>query len=188
MTTQGNFKVSILRNGCVPALTIPNTYAPFYRMKDKDIYTIVLENKGATKCDARVTIDGEVIGVWRILAGSSAVVRCPTNVAKCLVFRNSSKFTASSATGQLPVNGKISVEFLPELGNTPETPIPYHDYYPVQLKGQNGTLHDLNQSQYGTGTTVLGNPCEHSTELVELIANIDHANKQTIDVWLVEEY
>jgi hypothetical protein len=189
MTTKGNFKVSIHRDHAGPARVIPNTYAPFYRMKDNDTYSIFLENTGATKCDARVVIDGELIGVWRIPAKHTALVQSPLNVPRRLVFNNSSKFKKTDLSqGRLPDNGKISVEFLPEAGHTNDVPVPYQNLYPVKLDGCNGSLHDINQSQYGTGTTVLGKACTLNPNLVALITDIDHANKQTIDVWLVEEY
>jgi hypothetical protein len=196
MITKGNFQVSIQRyDPANPGLphqfvrTIPNTYAAFYCMKDNDTYAIYLNNNGPTKCDAKITIDGELIGVWRIKPRTPALVKAPVCVNRCLVFKNSASFSADTSSGRFPENGKISVEFLPEMGCTADVAVPYHDsLYPVKLNGQNGSFHELNTGEYGTGTTVLGNVCPSNLDLVDLIKDIDHTNKQIIDVWLVEDY
>jgi len=138
-TSAGDFKVDIIRNGTTQAKLISGAYAPFYCMKNGDTYSIVVVNRGPTKCDARVTIDDELIGVWRIHPGGSNTITTPLNVHKYLVFKSGSGFKfKETVDGSYPVSGKISIEFLPEVGRSPDVSIPYQHLYSVKLDGSQG--------------------------------------------------
>lgn len=186
---QGDFGVSISRNKSTPAYLIPDTYAYFFCMKNGDTYSITVENRGATKCDAKITIDGEVIGVWRVWSRNTNTIHCPLDIDRCLVFKKGSEFNCKETSdGSYPTSGKISIEFFPELGSSADVAVPYSVQYPVNLGGSNGNAYDIDCSKYGTGTTILGDTFQTEKSRVALITNVDESRKQTIDVYLVEEY
>lgn len=166
--TKGDFQVSIIQNN-VFVQSITDANGNFFCMKDCEEYSIFLKNNGNAKCDAKIYIDGELIGVWRISPLQSSIIYSPICVPKKLIFKNN-----PDLQGQNFEKGKIIVEFLSEKSNAekPDVLIPYtNDLYPITLNK----------------TTVLGDECSIYKNLVELIEDVDETKSQTIEAWFIEQ-
>ena len=79
-------------------------------------YSIVLSNKNATRCDAKVTIDGKTIGEFRVNAHSSITLERPVHDSGKFTFYKSGSIEAEQAqldeaSAEL---GLVNVVFTPE--------------------------------------------------------------------------
>ena len=186
---QGDFAVRI-NTPYGYSTKIPNSYRPFFQLKDGATYSIVLANDGPTKADAQVFVDGQDCGLFRIEAHSNNIVEHPQFINKKFTFKSAKNFAESSYEGnEEPQNGKISVLFTPEKNsksNPPTTAIPYEVRESnTKLEGQSGYTPDVNYSLYDAGTTVLGQEGIPYTAMVAPITDIDNGRIAIVDAWLV---
>lgn len=87
------------------------------RLNHGQRYTIRLSNSSAMRCDAKVTIDGHTVGVWRLPAHATIEVARPVHDTGCFTFYAIG--TREAKLAHLRQNeelGLITVEVTPERG------------------------------------------------------------------------
>lgn len=116
MAQENNFSLQIIANGQPVNLMWKNGNR-YFALRDQQPYEVRLRNDRCTRCDVELSIDGESVGIWRILPYSHIQLRRPANLDRQFVFvRESSKIAQS--TGIVPgdaKNGLISARFIPEV-------------------------------------------------------------------------
>lgn len=89
----------------------------YFSLPNFSEYKIKLINNREARSDAIVSVDGEVIGTWRVPAFDSILIQRPANVNRKLIFIKEDSYTGKYAgvTRDDPNNGLITVVFKPEL-------------------------------------------------------------------------
>jgi hypothetical protein len=88
----------------------------YVKMQHGEEYSLFLENNATTRCDARITIDGQDMGKFRIGPRASIQIERPQQVDKKFHFylTGTSKAAQAGIVAGASDNGHIEVEFLPE--------------------------------------------------------------------------
>lgn len=83
---------------------------------DATPYKIKLRNRGSSRCDAKVEVDGVDAGTFRINGGSSVTLERPSNVAKKFTFYRGGSAGAAKAgySKGRETNGLVKVTFIAE--------------------------------------------------------------------------
>ena len=89
----------------------------YYEVGDGKFYVLQLSNGNPHRCDASVSIDGEVIGRWRLEARQDITIERPADVQRRFKFVSESGREAERAgvTMGSRQNGLIKVVFVPEM-------------------------------------------------------------------------
>ena len=88
----------------------------YYRVKHNTNYKIELKNNRSVRCDVKVSIDGSIIGDFRLEAYGSMTIERPADQARKFLFLKANSKAAASAgiqSGDFQ-NGVIKVKFTPE--------------------------------------------------------------------------
>lgn len=114
-TDLGDYPVVITTEGRITrVLNIDeNFYVPLQHGSE---YSIKMWNRASTRCDAKVSIDGQEVGTWRIPARESIKIERPSNISRKFTFyeegSGESKQAGIISGGES--NGLVSVRFIPE--------------------------------------------------------------------------
>jgi len=163
--------------------------ADYYILPHRAEYKIKLGNDTSTRVDARVYVDGQKIGTWRIKPFSSTLIERTTYSKRKLTFLEQTSYQAESA-GIIPGednNGLIKVVFRPE---KKENTLMYrqnccNNIPHVNLKSSNCFnldygLDSYGSDNYGEGATALGNRSFQEFEKTTPITNIDYSRIITL--------
>jgi hypothetical protein len=176
--------------------------AKYASLPEKSEYKLKLVNKGDTRADADVMLDGKEVGRWRVNAYSSIIVERPTNQQRKFVFVSEVSPIArrTGTVAGLNENGLVKVVFTPEIRYVRE--ISYKTYEPVNSVSERRryraspspesaaptsrrSLMSGRLSPTRAGVTVLGNRSDQSFVSVDTITRIDYDRITTIMIRLV---
>ena len=191
--TSGDFFLKIKTNNRLASLIGSNS--PYYfQLVNGSEFTIIMGNNGPTKCDVRLELDGEFVGLWRVEAQTILEIERPLGVKQKFIFKTEyPQFSQSNAVCQegpmQSENGRIRLLFNPEvkknIGQPSLTISTTETYYDVKLQGKGGYQHDLNAELYSGGTTILGGTSNQIFAHVTPITEIDADRVTEIKAWLV---
>lgn len=177
-------------------------------MRHGATYRLHLHNRDTCRVDAKVTIDGKLVGVFRIDQFSQIVLERPINDnGKFTFFRKDSKEGKAAGGGvSRDDSGLIEVTFMPErkyqmLWNTEQYPLPTTPFWPttapepvrwerweVTCGSNSGGFSVASSAQQGLSagvTGLTGRSSQRFTDVREL--DYDVENFVTIYLRLVEE-
>jgi hypothetical protein len=189
--TKGAFSVQVQSSG----QWVPLFKGLYFELKDGAEFAIGLTNNGTTKADACVTLDGEIVGRFRMEPATTfPPIERPQGIFKKFTFHTAKGVPAADGNDDdapLPVNGKLVVTFTPERAGVRSANVEASESSaPSLATGLNGTKSgyepDLNSSNYGSGATILGAPStQQFGNLLALITDFDPAEVVTISAWMV---
>lgn len=188
----------------------------YYALPHLNKYKIKLTNNRPSKCDAEVSIDGEIVGTWRVKAFSSTVIERPANLNREFIFVEEKSNIAEEAGIQDGdnSNGLITVIFKPEKINSYDSirhcstdkyflsPSIYNgnescnnwcttsnESYPHSNKSQQCMSYDsfANDSSFNSGATILGAGTDQYFNTAKRLTCIDTNNITTINLRLVTQ-
>lgn len=188
--------------------------AKYTSLPEKSEYKLKLINKGDTKVDADVMLDGKDVGTWRVNPYSSTIIERPANEQRKFVFVSEIGSIArrTGAIAGKGDNGLIKVTFTPEKKvYVTAREITSKVYEPTRrnlkssgdsfasskrrtgfaspprmnLASRNESLGIRNLSPSRAGVTVLGGRSNQSFVSVNTLAEIDYNRITTIMIRLV---
>jgi hypothetical protein len=142
----------------------------YVEMQHRQKYRIRLRNSNPTRCDARVVVDGEHVGTFRLGAYQNATIEHPVDDQGCFTFYRLG--TREARQAQLRDNddlGLVSVTFTPEKERVREN---------LYVKGASRSL---GHSAGGTGLS--GHSDQRYGRAQHM--NLDHNRATTINLRLV---
>lgn len=174
-----------------PGKELPGGYV---QLEHKTNYRLRLRNFYDEPCDARVEIQGEHVGTWRIPANGSAVIERPANVAKLFTFYAANTPEARKVD-ELPEwsnkRGLVTVTFTPEKRQTwqefnsrPEV-LENTGMFDLGLQSRSANLYSMPKS-LTAGTTGLSGKSNQTFGIAEKI-RYDTSRRTTIHLRLVGE-
>lgn len=191
-----DFSLNIIANGSYVKRLDKNDNI-YFAMPHKTYYKIELGNYKDVKCDAKVYIDGEHIGTWRINSFSKIAIERPDKIDRKFVFLEEDTKLAikSGIESGLHENGLIKVEFIPEKVMCDKG---YNDEYSEELdkcecknkdkRSQKKSMSaEFSMNSYSSGATALGKHSDQTFDSVSAITSIDEANRTIITVRLIAE-
>jgi hypothetical protein len=108
-----NFSVEIVSNNVKKINRNGHNYIALPHHSE---YKLRLTNDRSKQCDAVITIDGEVVGSWRVPAYGSIMIERPSHSQRKFVFVN--EISGEAYDGEVNVgqkkNGLVSITFKPE--------------------------------------------------------------------------
>lgn len=208
--TLNGFSVEVIANRVRP---ITRNGYKFIALSNRTYYKLKLSNFNSTRCDAKVVMDGEKIGTWRIAPFSDIYIERPANVNRRFFFVNENSQIATSAgvSHGNDSNGLIKVTFMPEeqtrnswlsLKN-PLISSRHYDSYPSTNSGnfsgqeslsfgaKSMTNQSFNNTMYTTdnslmtGATVLGERSDQNYRSASAIKNVNNDEVTIISIRLV---
>lgn len=163
-------------------------------------YSLRLTNSRGTPCDAEVSIDGEVVGTWRVDSYSSAVIDRPVHTERKFTFVKEGSRAARIGglnTGGSD-NGLIEVTFKPQKGsfyhvrgikgvtwNKESTLCTSNSAHADSANEELGVPMSAQSFGYQSGGTVLGDRSDQRFNTVSRLTDIDSRNVTTISLRLV---
>jgi hypothetical protein len=186
--TSGDFTLRIKNNYQYVNL-ISNDPPYYFPLLSGSEYSIVLANNGPAKCDAKVEIDGQFVGLWRVEAYSSLETERPLGVQQKFTWgKPSSQGQVQDSKNSDPTvnqkNGQIRVTFSPEVYrgyNQPSIKTSDREQWSnqVNLGGSGEYRPDLNRELYSGGSTTLG---QHSNQIFNVVAPITEIDQSKVTV------
>lgn len=114
-TDLGDYSVVITTEGRITRIlnVDENFYVPLPHGSE---YSIKMWNRASTRCDAKVSIDGQDVGTWRIPAREYIKIERPSNISRKFTFyeEGTSESKQAGITSGGDSNGLVSVRFIPE--------------------------------------------------------------------------
>lgn len=194
--TSGNFTLRIKNNYQYVNL-ISNDPPYYFPLLSGSEYSIVLGNNGPAKCDAKVEIDGQFVGLWRVEAYSTLETERPLGVQQKFTWgkpHSQGQVQGQDSKNSDPMsnqkNGQIRVTFSPEVYkgyNQPSVKTSDREQWSnqVNLGGSGEYRPDLNRELYSGGSTTLGQHSNQTFSVVAPITEIDQSKVTTIDARMV---
>lgn len=181
----------------------------YVELAHRQKYALILGNQRAEACDAKVTIDGQVVGTWRINSYGSIRIERPAEDDGRFTFyaHGTSEAAEAGINSEDYLSGVISVEFVPSVryirGFTDPRPPVIHrwndyDYWwerPTVFytsstgnTGPQGTVGDVgcygfSSHAVGGGTGLSGQSYQEFYNAPEL--QLDYSQSTTINIRLV---
>jgi hypothetical protein len=150
----------------------------YVEMQNGQKYQIRLRNSNSTRCDARVVVDGEHVGTFRLGAYQSATIEHPVDDQGCFTFYKLG--TREARQAQLRDNddlGLVSVTFTPEKNMI--------DWPPIKgVKGVRGHPVSYETQSLAAGGTGLSGHSDQRYGRAQHM-NLDHSRATTINLRLV---
>lgn len=168
----------------------------YERMRHGQTYSIKLQNNTAKRCDVEISIDGRLVGTWRLLAHQNAELKYPEDSHKQFTFLAINSEEAGAAQLHAVSRnalGVVKAQFFPEKATKP---LVVNNDYPYS-KGINednyrGMMMDASKGGeiskgFGAGGTGLSGLSGHTSQQYGLAGPIDRDEDQsvTIEVRLV---
>lgn len=152
----------------------------YLQLEHNTQYSVVLANKRAVRCDAKVEIDGKHVGTWRIEQYNSIVLERPVHDNGKFTFYKlgSAEATKAGISEQNANIGLVKVTFTPERQVQPPPPpgIVAANFAPTRGGG-------VNRSLSAGGTGLSGESKQQFGDAVEI--DYDYSQQTVIHLRLV---
>lgn len=147
-------------------------------MRHGQKYSLQMRNDNRERCDARVEIDGQYVGTWRINAHSSVNIDRPAHDTGQFTFYRlgSEESNLVQLNGASPDLGLVKVTFTPERR---VEPVSYTSY--TLTGARSFGVKDVTRGAGGTGLS--GQSSQHSTQAQEI--RHDYSRQTVIQLRLV---
>jgi hypothetical protein len=184
-----DFYIKIKVNG-KPTNLLSSNKPYYFPIPNNSEYSIVLGNNGPTKCDVSVELDGIYVGLWRVEANNMLEIERPSGINKKFTFGEVKvNYDTYGKGGEHEFsNGKLKLIFTPEVKkavNEPSIAIGGEQTSTLTLDRTGNYVPDLNNQQYGSGSTRLGSYSSQTFNTVKPITDIDKAKVTEITARLV---
>src|SRR5437588_410462 len=111
-TNLNGFSVNIIGDNVIHFKKGEHNY---YAVPHLSEYKIKLSNNRPTRCDAEISIDGDLVGTWRVESFDSITIERPANLNRRFIFvQERSNIAEQVGIRSSKDNGLITVIFKPE--------------------------------------------------------------------------